>query len=154
LEEKMKSVHIVGWGDLKQFGINSLTGEACGYSMRLLCDLSEEGADLIRRFFGMPYNSSLCEPWNSKVDAAPTTASIMLPRGIFDDLCQYILFSQDMEVAIKSPDGTWSGYADFSPAVESMVTTVASDKSWSVRRNPRVGTPGDRNQHAFTGRIE
>lgn len=150
----MKSVHIVGWGDLKQYGINYLTGEACAYSMRLLCDLSEEGADLMRRFFGLPHNATFNPQWNSMVGDKPAVASVLLSRGLFDDLCRFILLSCDMDIVLKSPDGSWCGYARPNEAVMLMVDGVAENKSWQVYRNYRVGIPGDRNQHAFTGRTE
>jgi hypothetical protein len=37
-------------GNLDDLGINILTGEACGLSMRLLCDVNKDGQELITSF--------------------------------------------------------------------------------------------------------
>lgn len=153
----MKSVHIHGWSDLKQFGINSLTGESCAFSMRLLCDLSEEGTDLMSEFFGLPRNdASLCfaPPWNSRVGDDPSIASIMLPKGIFDDLCRFALLAvSKVDVVIKQPDGSWCGYSELTNDVETMLETLVRKDGWLRFTNPhRAGTDGSRNVHAFTGR--
>ena len=42
------------WNDMQQFGIRTLTGEACVVGLRLLCDLTAKGVDLIRHIFRMP----------------------------------------------------------------------------------------------------
>ena len=64
--------------DLEQFGVLPLTGEACGVGMRMLCDLTQEGVDLIREFMRV---EPTADAWNSK-----GIKSIMLPRALFQDL--------------------------------------------------------------------
>lgn len=39
--------------DLREYGIEWLTGEACHYGMRILCDLTVPGLRLVTRFFGL-----------------------------------------------------------------------------------------------------
>jgi hypothetical protein len=63
---------------LREYGINMLTGEACGISMRLLCDLTEEGYDLIVDFFGG------ATPTHSAMNRGK--ACIMLSRDTLRDI--------------------------------------------------------------------
>lgn len=85
--------NIRGVRDLEEFGINFLTGEACPYALRLLCDVSAEGKDLIERFLGVK-DINLYPNNNSATDKMPSasTGSIMLPRDIFWDLAAFALF--------------------------------------------------------------
>ena len=151
----MSNVHINGWNDLKQFGINPLTGEACKLSMRTLCDLSDKGVMLICDFLGLQPNGFNAN-WNSKVDNDPAVASIMLTRGIFDDLCKFAIFTvSNYKYAHKAADGTWHGYgADFvhnlGYSEDKLFATVPGD--WY--RNPKAPEAGSRNVHQFTGRTE
>ena len=55
---------INGWRDLERYGIDALTGEACGLMYRLLCDLTAMGREIIRHWLGTP-ELSLYAPWNS-----------------------------------------------------------------------------------------
>ena len=48
----MKSVHC--WNDLEKFGVVLLTGEACGLSYRLLCDVTARGKKTLERPWGWP----------------------------------------------------------------------------------------------------
>lgn len=65
---------------LEEFGITCLTGEACGVGLRVLCDVTEEGRDLLREFFRM---SVVAESWNGGV------GSVMLPYSCLEDLWLY-----------------------------------------------------------------
>lgn len=67
--------------NLEQFGVKCLTGEACGLGMRVLCDVTEEGMDLLREFTRMEVT---CDSWNEK--RGIKSGSVMLPRSIFQDL--------------------------------------------------------------------
>ncbi len=41
----MKYIH--DWNDLRAYGINYLTGEACAVGKRLLCDVNERGRAVV-----------------------------------------------------------------------------------------------------------
>jgi hypothetical protein len=65
--------------DLRDLGIDLLTGEACGVSMRVLCDLDDNGIELWESF-----TRSRVIPdsnWNSR-----GKASVMIPYSMFEDL--------------------------------------------------------------------
>jgi hypothetical protein len=40
------------WDDLRPFGIDALTGEACGLSYHLLCDVTQKGKRTIEKALG------------------------------------------------------------------------------------------------------
>lgn len=75
---KNDSQTFTGAQSLEQFGVICLTGEACGLAMRILCDLTDEGVELIREFMRV---EPTAEPCNSR-----GVKSIMLPCSIFQEL--------------------------------------------------------------------
>lgn len=95
---------IYNWGDLKQYGINCLTGEACGISARALCDLTKDGAALVREFFGLPYNSTFQESWNTGSEF-----SCFLPWSVLPDLAAFALITRDnLGMAVQTRDGIYA----------------------------------------------
>lgn len=157
-------LHINGWNDLTQFGINALTGESCAYSMRLLCDLNEDGVDLMRQFLGLPATvgmeelySQFSSNWNSRVGDKPAIASIMLPRGVYDDLCRFIIFLKTYDYALKDNGGGWSGYTAVW-LTQHRITAVKMEELHEGRlyRNPRnpEASVGSRNVHQATNRTD
>ena len=88
----MKTVN--NWNDLSEFGINYLTGEACAYSMRLLCDVNEEGKRTLEAFFGGTVTIAEGSNWNSEVNGSEAIGSVLLSRGIFEDLAAFCLLSK------------------------------------------------------------
>ena len=77
------------WEDLEEFGIIYLTSESCKFNLRILCDLTEKGKEIICDFFNLEPNS-LAKPWGS-VGSQVHVASILLPRGIFQDLVTFCI---------------------------------------------------------------
>ena len=103
------------WRDFEEFGIDALTGESCGYAMRLLCDVTASGKAIIEQFFG---NRITIEPgsnWNSGSKNDPHVGSIMLPRSIIVDLGAFCLLQNapedSMVVCIKEHVTDDMGYA-------------------------------------------
>ncbi len=153
------SLQISNWGDLRHFGINTLTGESCAYSMRILCDMNEDGIALIREFFGMemPENPRVqfANKWNSTVEGKPALVSIMLSRGIFADLCRFALLRSGAPFIVQSPDGSWYAYSDEEVVSYGLTReSLQHTDDWRVYVNPTPKGAGSRNQHAFTGRTE
>lgn len=155
------TAYINNWSDLSKYGINCLTGEACAYSMRLLCDLNEDGIELLCNFFGMSYVEGITRPfsknWNSQVNNKPAVSSVMLPRGVFEELCRFALFSRDhCDYVVENLGG--AGYVGYTEAYLKSVSHTAESMSriyqgrmWRNPKNP-ANSVGDRNVHAFTGR--
>lgn len=63
--------------DLRQFGIDPLTGEADALSYRILCDLTAAGRRIVAEALSLKLDG-FQENWNSGDKADPHVASIML----------------------------------------------------------------------------
>lgn len=146
--------------DLKEIGINPLTGEACIYGQRLLCDLNEDGAKLVQRFFSLPPADpadafGLAKNWNSMVGAKPAVASIMLTRETLRGLLRFHIFAVEQAdayvecdyqiVSLMQTDEYFHSYEELGNG-HKFVRNYAKAST-----HPRVG---DRNVHAATGRTE
>ena len=89
--------------DLRQFGINYLTGEACAYGMRKLCDVNEDGVKLLSDFFGCP-ELNLAQNWNSMVGEKPAIGSVMLTLSCVQDLSQFAFFAHGALAVVRTAD--------------------------------------------------
>jgi len=87
---------IDSWHDLEQYGIISLTGEACGTGQRLLCDLTPAGVELIESF--LTTTIKIGNNWNRREGQV---ASIMMPRCLLNDLLIYALLREGYEAVIS-----------------------------------------------------
>lgn len=153
--------HINNWGDLQKYGINCLTGEACAYSMRLLCDLNEEGAKSICDFFGIPLCTTVkyaqfAANRNSMVGDKPAVASIMLTRGIFDELARFLLFNVDnVDYVVGSGSSGFAGYTKADLVEygkdEKDLSLIYKHCIWRNNKNAAASV-GDRNVHQMTER--
>lgn len=149
--------------DLVEYGINPLTGEACRYSMRVLCDLSEKGCALVAAFMGMHYDPALPPGqmfnanWNTKVCDDTAVASVMLTRGALNDLCMFaLLYKENCDIVIRMASGSLHGYHKqdgYYDRVVSYAQEHADTCTVTYNHNSAPGA-GDRNTHAFTGRTE
>lgn len=155
----MKAANFNSWADFRDYGINFLTGESCGYAMRLLCDVSEKGRELVTSFLGLPYDTKLQPNWNSKVGEADAIGSILLPRGLFKELARYIAFHVlNHAYVLEQADGSVHSYPEGYMEAHGLTIEKARDLlagSWYT--NPAVGrsgTVGGRNVHAMSGRVE
>jgi hypothetical protein len=83
------------WHDLRPFGIDVLTGEACRVGTRILCDLTPEGRRIVADLLGVPdHPDGFGVSWNGgKADS-----SILLPRDLWHDLAVWCLLSRCVEV--------------------------------------------------------
>lgn len=142
---------IHGLRDLVALGINPLTGEACAYSQRVLCDVSEKGRELLQDFFGL--QTFVTHPnMNSMVGDDPAIGSVMLPRGIWSDLAAYYAFNSDALAYATAPDGSVMILY-----TQDLVDRYAAFSKGSLVRNPTASAKaprvGSRNVHVATGRV-
>ena len=141
--------HVQNWRDLERYGIELLTGEACGLMYRLLCDVTGQGQKVIEKCFGI--SVTLAEPWNSGRVDDPHVGSILLPPSMFLPLGVFALLESGCTEV-------WQ----IGEALIGMEPTDTTDereraeKVYSERRN-RIfrygGTAGDRNVHQMSGRV-
>lgn len=157
-------LHIDSTSDLQQFGINVLTGEACSYGLRLLCDLTEDGVNLVSAFLGGIDRGATDDPpgfpfpknWNSGA-----VASVMLTRNVlFGELAVFALFRAGCSLVVRGPDGSVTGVFPHEHRALEMYDAIryAPDESreyyFHVNRSLRTRQPSadGRNEHTFTGR--
>jgi len=77
-------------GDLKSFGIVALTGEACKYGTRVLCDVTASGVEMLSSYFQA--SLTLDKNWNHGDPSDPHIGSIMLDRALVTPLAKFALF--------------------------------------------------------------
>jgi hypothetical protein len=83
---------ISNWEHLKEHGIICLTGEACVFGLRVLCDVTEQGKKLLETLFSAKLALNL--EWNASSEGA---GSIMLPYDTFTSIATWALL-RDPEV--------------------------------------------------------
>ena len=137
---------IQSWDELRPFGIDLLTGEACGLAMRLLCDVTAAGRKLIEGFLSCNLRDD--SNWNGGSKDDPHVASVMLTRAVFNDLAAYILVS-----TCQRDDTNIAAYAE-GGAVEYTGTEYIPTGLLGrhYRRSAAPGT-GLRNEHMASGRV-
>ena len=141
---------IGSWNDLRPYGIEPLTGEACSLMYRILFDVTEQGAKVVRRCLGIP-KMTLAESWNGGTKEEPHVGSIMLTREMLVPLAIFALLENGCTEAYIL-NGTVIGIeADDPPD-----TAETMRKAYRVEyaRRFSYGGTGDRNQHQTSGHIE
>ena len=140
------------WNDLRDYGIVLLTGEACGLSYRLLCDVTAKGKRTLEKALSIQ-QLGLAENWNHGSDDDEHVGSIMLPP---DALSFHRGLSRCWKAAVPrfwltKSSGVVGIEPDDSPdRVEAFKRFHADDLS---RRFRYAGTAGDRNRHVMSGRV-
>lgn len=136
--------------ELKEFGIEYLTSEACEYSMRALYDIDQRGQDYLSAFFGGI--EFLAGEWNSS-----SKKSVMLPKGQFiTDLLIFCYLESEFACALYVNPGSVKEHI-----IPSMIRFYNSwddcqtearhfSDEWQV--NCRIYEGKNRNTHAFSGR--
>jgi len=141
-----------GWNNLQEYGINALTGEADAYSMRLLCDLNQDGVKLMQSFLGDTLTFNEGSNWNAQVNGINSIASVMLPYSILGDLCRFILFHVEQKIYVhEMHSGQFTGTNEkFSEDILQDVKNTYVN--YGKLRNAQANE-GGRNVHAFSGRV-
>ena len=142
----MKTLY--GWQDLRQYGIEILTGDADAHAQGVLCDLSEKGTEHIRRFFSLDVNAKFQDNWNSWVGEEEAVASILLPYEIFDSLCTFLLVSSGFHVVVKQGHST----CGFLKAEWEAVKEYHENDVVMYRSREQAPSPNLTNIHAMSGR--
>lgn len=139
---------------LQQFGINPLTGEACAYGLRILCDLTEKGADLVRSFLGAPELDCFPQNWNSVTagEGERCVCSVLLPRSAMRDLMIFALFAEDeCSEVLVSVEGIYGLQPHDEYRERYLELAAERPTQYTVYTRPQRATAG-RNVHLFTGR--
>ena len=145
----MKSIRC--WDDLSKHGIIPLTGEACGLSYRILCDVTATGKKTLEKALSVA-QLTLHENWNHGTADDPHVGSVMLPPDLLSFIGVFALLEDGCREVWLTKGQTVIGMEveDSPDQVEAFQRFHAKDL---VRRFGYAGTAGDRNQHMMTGRV-
>lgn len=150
---------IYNWHDLKHFGVNLLTGEADAYSLRLLCDLSREGVELLTTYLGLlPSQAAFPSNMNGRVGEVEAVASVMVARTMLPGLTVFaLLHVGNYDFVLQMP----TGFVGFNRGdqYDEAYLHAKLPAGWRLIHNARKtraqdsSLDGDRNVHQFTGRV-
>ncbi len=145
----MKSIRC--WDDLSKHGIIPLTGEACGLSYRILCDVTATGKKTLEKALSVT-QLTLHENWNHGPADDPHVGSVMLPPDLLSFIGVFALLEDGCREVWLTKGQTVIGMEveDSPDQVEAFQRFHTKDL---VRRFGYAGTVGDRNQHMMTGRV-
>ncbi len=145
----MKTINC--WDDLTRYGINPLTGEACGLMYRILCDVTARGKHILEKALGV-IELRLPENWNHGSPDSPHIGSVMLARELLPFVGVFALLESGCPEVWLTKTGTLVGIerADSPEEVECFKRFHADDLA---RRFAYSGTAGDRNEHVMSGRV-
>lgn len=135
---------IACWDDLRAYGINALTGEACSLMYRLLCDITDEGKRVIEKCLSCELKPP--DNWNSgAVGSIMLTPEMLMPIAVFallENGCREVYVVERAVVGME---------ADDTEEVVARFRRCYGDRVG--RRFAYHGAYGDRNEHQMTGRV-
>jgi len=128
-----------------------LTGEACGLSYRILCDVTARGKKTLEKALSVA-QLGLHENWNHGSADDPHVGSIMLAPDLLPFIGVFALLETGCREVWLTKGHTVIGIEaeDTPDRVEAFKRIHANDLA---RRFGYGGTAGDRNQHMMTGRV-
>jgi hypothetical protein len=135
--------------DLRPFGFNCLTGEACGIGLRLLFDVNEKGKEILCSFLGVS-DITLLPDWNG----GDAIGSVMLARDAAFELAVWCMIGEYQEVWHNRSCGEIHGLEP--DQIELAHATWGHDKDghdWRIYRREGTAAGGLRNRHEMTGRV-
>jgi hypothetical protein len=145
----MKSIRC--WEDLSRFGIVPLTGEACGLSYRILCDVTAAGKKVIEKALDVA-QLGLRENWNHGSPDDPHVGCVMLAPDLLPFLGVFALLESGCrEVWLTKSRQVVGIEVGDEPDRSDALKRYCGDEL--ARRFAYAGTAGDRNQHVMSGRV-
>jgi len=132
---------------LQSMGIKYLTSESCGYSMRGLYDINDNGRELLNSFFGglVEFNN---RAWNYNDEYK---YSVMLPRSIILELTIFCLLETEYSYILLMDESSCKDAGVY------RFMSCWHDESFyerfkSLGFNYRIYSGKNRNYHHFSGR--
>jgi len=150
--ERRRSLKAIArWDDLTPYGIEPLTGEACGLMYRILCDVTQHGNHVLEKCLGIPH-LALPSPWNRGSDSDPHVGSIMLAPEMLVPIAVFALLEAGCTEVWKVGDSRCFGIEANDPP-DTVATLKRCRGTEGLRRFAYQGTAGDRNIHVISGRV-
>ena len=132
--------------DLREFGINLLTGESCAFSRRLLCDVTQAGKDLIIQALGVQ-DISLCNSWNG----GDAIGSILLERDTLLTCAILALLKVSGTVEVWETQDGWLSAMD-KATLQLYIDNDYESEGVRKYRMFSIGSIDGRNVHQMSGR--
>ena len=144
--------HITCWEDISPYGVIALTGEACGLSYRILCDVTAKGKKLLEKVLGVR-ELVMQENWNRGSETDPHVGSVMLAPELLAAVGIFALLDAGCREVWTINE---RGIVGFEPTDDPQdVHCFKSVHDRELRRRfGYFGTAGDRNVHVMTGRVQ
>jgi hypothetical protein len=141
---------LTNWDHLRPFGIDALTGEACGLGYRLLCDLTARGKAIVEKCLGTPA-LTLFEQWNPGNKDDPQVGCILLVPEMCTPLAVFAVLESGYQECWASRDGRVYALDPDDPqdAIEAVRRWLGVE---GMRRFCYRGSADDRNVHVMSGR--
>lgn len=133
--------------DLRPFGIEYLTGEACGLMYRGLYDLTNPGKQIIEKCLGVA-SLVLHDPWNAGTKQEPHVGSIMLAQGHLIPIGIFALLESGCTEVLQAGECLYG----MEPGDDESRKFIVG-RFQNSRRFAYTGTAGDRNVHQMTQRV-
>lgn len=142
---------ITSFSDLAAYGIDPLTGEACGLGYRILCDVTESGRCVLAKALGIP-QLALPASWNRGAKDNPHVGSVMLSLEMLTPIAVFALLESGCTEAWLVRDGGVIGIEpdDAADMIDANRRLIGERRLRSLAYR---GTAGDRNLHVMSGRI-
>ena len=141
---------ISNFQDLLPFGIDPLTGEACSYSYRILCDCTAKGRTILLRALGVP-DIKLCDPWNNGSASDRHIGSCMIFLCMLEFLAVFAFLEDNAKEIWICKNGCVMGF--YPDDTDEEIRQTEQFLEGELRRKIRPSF-SDRQQHAMTGRFE
>ena len=143
---------IASWNDLRPYGIDLLTGEACGLMYRYLCDVTERGRKILERWLSVP-ELRLSEAWNRGEVSDPHVGSILLAPEMLSGIAVFALLESGCTECWMYKNGSVVG-VELTDTPERIELARRMCPEGLARRFAYRGTAGDRNVHVISGRVQ
>jgi hypothetical protein len=137
------------FSDLAAYGLEPLTGEACGLMYRILFDVTAEGLRILEKCLGVKITPA--EPWNRGEPDRPHVGSVMLAQPMLVPLGIFALLESGCTECWLHKQGDLMGIEP-SDSPEIIERYRSMYEGTIVRRFAYRGTAGDRNVHMMSGR--
>lgn len=159
------SKSITCFNDLQEYGIIFLTGESDALGFRVLCDFTKRGHNILSKAFGgIEFRAP--ESWNNGHKDDPHVGAVLLSSDMLPTIAIIALLESgcsdvyvfNRDVTDDAPgrlfhSGVPYGFRPDEKTDLEETLKLAAKYGWHARRFG-YGPAGDRNQHAFSGRVQ
>jgi len=94
-------MYVKSYNDLRQFGFDYLTGEACNIMLRGLWDVTQKGKEIFCHAFGLPNNIAFAQPYNTGNPKDPSVGSVFISKESLHQIIVIAMFHCGAKEVVK-----------------------------------------------------